>query len=56
MHWLLTIIFKPFIVFGYAIAVAFSEIAVAKWMPECGLKRLLLRRWGGRGGKSARAQ
>ncbi|CAM3885417.1 hypothetical protein ROSA5918_12630 [Roseateles saccharophilus] len=45
MHWLLALILKPFFVFGYFIAVAFSEVAVKKWMPECRLKRLLLRRW-----------
>jgi len=45
MHWLLALILKPFFLFGYLIAVAFSEVAVSKWLPEGRLKRLLLRKW-----------
>jgi hypothetical protein len=41
----LSILAKPFVVFFYLVFVRFIEIAVRKWMPECALKRLLLRRW-----------
>jgi hypothetical protein len=45
MTWLWAIVLKPFFLFGYLCLVAFAEISVKKLLPNCWLKRLLLRRW-----------
>lgn len=45
MGWFWAIVFKPFFLFGYLVFVAFLEIGVQRLLPNCGLKRLLLRRW-----------
>lgn len=45
MGWLLAVVFKPFFLFGYMIFVAALEISARKLLPDCRIKRVLLRRW-----------
>ena len=45
MAWLLAILMKPFLLFGFLAFAVSIEMAVRRWLPDGKLKRLLLKRW-----------
>lgn len=45
MTWLLSVVLKPFILFCYFSFVALCNGVVAKFMPDCWLKRVLLKHY-----------